>query len=613
MGGGTSHSGRAVSLEEEAKATSALRLPGRMESWRSDALGRERAWMLRLFEANPLRRQRQVWRQRCGGAPGFEFVSYVLEHGLTVVDPKGRPEPFQIRNHGSCVDASRAKMASEILNHELEQGFLAVAPTTLRARCKWIHPLGLIPKGEDKVRIIHDFSAPAGGSLNDKIDYVRLGYDKVDAAFAALRRGCYMAKIDISAFFRHIPLDPADWELMAFRWDGEVLVDTRLNFGQRNAPEVAYRFSMVVLWHVRGAMGTLGLVSWVKVFVVCDDWLVVADREVDCERVWKFILEALEELGFTVNRLPHKCIAPRHDLPWLGLQFDALELTVALPADKLVKAQDVIRQAMGATKVTRRVLDSLFGYLSFCSTVVYGGRAFLHGVRRLRYRADGVARAGHHKIYVNRALKEDMRWWLAHLEGMNGDRRVPMVAAGVEHEQVEAYLDARGGSGGIGVFVDGAFIGLTGEECNAKYPWQEGEAYGVCSPGVRRQVAGGCWEDPSVHANHWELFAFCVLLDTFPDVVRNRFLVVRSDSMSACKCIRDLSASLDSLAMAHLVRVFLSLAVKLNCRVCPEHIAGKKNVLADALSRAQWHEFGRQAHEWNCLRGGRSSPFLAML
>ena len=104
---------------------------------------------------------------------------------------------------------------------------------------------------------------------------------------------------------------------------------------------------------------------------------------------------------------------------------------MALPGDKLAKAQDVIRQVQGATKVTRRVLDSLFGYLSFCSTVVYGGRAFLHGVRRLRYRADGVARAGHHKIHVNRALKEDMRWWQAHLVRLNGDRRVPMVAAGV--------------------------------------------------------------------------------------------------------------------------------------------------------------------------------------
>eukprot|EP00892_Ulva_mutabilis_P007669 jgi/Ulvmu1/5274/UM022_0068.1 len=150
----------------------------------------------------------------------------MLQHGLSVTDPVARPEPFDLPKHGSCRVPGRAAQAWAVLAEEIEQSVIAEAPPEMRGRCRWFHPLGLIPKGEDKVRIIHDFSAPTGGSINDRIDDVRLGYDKVDAAYAAMWPGCWMAKIDISAVFRHIPLDPADWELIAFRWGGRVYVDT---------------------------------------------------------------------------------------------------------------------------------------------------------------------------------------------------------------------------------------------------------------------------------------------------------------------------------------------------------------------------------------------------
>ena len=80
-----------------------------------------------------------------------------------------------------------------------------------------------------------------------------------------------MAKIDITAFFRHIDIDQADWPLMGFRWEGKRFLDTRLNFEQRNAPEAAYRFAMAVLWSVQCDITGMSLQSWLEVFVVCDD------------------------------------------------------------------------------------------------------------------------------------------------------------------------------------------------------------------------------------------------------------------------------------------------------------------------------------------------------
>lgn len=552
----------------------------------------------------------------CKGAEHFEFVSYVLEHGLAVAVPEQRPPPYDLANYASCRDPIMGPIADGVLCEEMRTGVLArPGEWFLREQAKWWHSVGVLPKAPGKVRVIHDFSSPSGSSLNDRIDYVKLSYDKVDAAFRAMRPGCWLAKIDITAFFRHIPLDPADWGLTCFRWDGlGKVVDTRVNFGQRNAPEVAFRFSTAIMWAVRRRLGELGLQGWVEVFVVCDDWLVVAEHEDDCRRAWEMIIGVLEQLGFAVNREPHKCIAPCRALVWLGLRLDSVAMSVSLPADKVTKALQLAGEVQRADKVTRQQLDRLFGYLSFCSTVVFGGRAFLHGLRRLRFRPDGGVRGASHRIHVSAALRLDMAWWLTHLERLNGDRRIPIVAMGVEHQVTNVFIDARGGPGGVGLFVDGGFVGLTGEECNARYPaWmRDGRAAALASPGLRRQLDTGAWAEPSEWANHWELFAFCVLLDLFPDVFRDKFVVVRSDSMAACRCVRDLSAALDSPVLAHLTRVFLGLCVRFNVRILPLHIAGVENALADPLSRDRLSEFAGVAGAWVAARGS-PSPFLGGL
>ena len=151
------------------------------------------------------------------------------------------------------------------------------------------------------------------------------------------------------------------------------------------------------------------------------------------------------------------------------------------------------------------------------------------------------------------------------------------------------------------MFVNGGFLGLTGEECNARYP-RGGEF-----------VSPGAWRFPSRESNHWELFAFCVYADVFPDVLRNSYVVVHSDNMSAIKCVRDMTAALESVELAELTRQFLSRCVMLNCRIMPVHIPGKENILADPLSRAWWPVFGRRAARW-CLEQGRGeSRFLLSL
>ena len=171
------------------------------------------------------------------------------------------------------------------------------------------------------------------------------------------------------------------------------------------------------------------------------------------------------------------------------------------------------------------------------------------------------------------------------------------------------FLDAyaRGGSGGVGVFVNGGFVDLSGEQCNEMFP--------ELSSGVlmHRTLGGGQTALPSTAANHWELFAFIVLLRLFPEVISNRYIGVRSDSVAACTCVQSLHAGVDCVELAHLTRAVLSECVHLNCRLSTVHIAGVANVLADPLSRDKWSEFGIEASTWVSHRHGVPSAFLVSL
>ena len=71
-------------------------------------------------------------------------------------------------------------------------------------------------------------SAPEGISINDYIDKedFSIHYVTVDDAVAMVTeygKGCIMAKIDLKAAFRMVPIVAEEWDLLELHWKGKVL------------------------------------------------------------------------------------------------------------------------------------------------------------------------------------------------------------------------------------------------------------------------------------------------------------------------------------------------------------------------------------------------------
>ena len=173
--------------------------------------------------------------------------------------------------------------------------------------------------------------------------------DRTDDAldFVHCHPGCVAAKADLTSFFGSIASDPQDYPLTVFMWDFrhggglEPVVDMRIPFGLRSAPEICCRLARLVLNALRRRLAEHGISLGPREDAHCsngvDDWHVLAITMAMCRDIWRELLELLRMLGFTVNQKPHKLIAPCLEIPWLGLLLDTVQCTVFLPLDKLQK------------------------------------------------------------------------------------------------------------------------------------------------------------------------------------------------------------------------------------------------------------------------------------
>ena len=95
----------------------------------------------------------------------------------------------------------------------------------------------------EKWRLITDLSFPEGHSINDAIsaEPCTLQYISVDqVALAAMQlgQGALLAKTDIKAAYRLIPVHPRDRVWLEMKWNNLVYVDTMLSFGLCSAPKL---------------------------------------------------------------------------------------------------------------------------------------------------------------------------------------------------------------------------------------------------------------------------------------------------------------------------------------------------------------------------------------
>ena len=242
-----------------------------------------------------------------------------------------------------------------------------------------------------------------------------------------------------------------------------------------------------------------------------------------------------------------KLEGPSTCLTFLGIEVDTNALQLRLPADKLLKLKLALSQCLYHKVITKRDLESLTGLLQFATKVIRPGRSFLRQLHAMQ----SIGCHPNHHICLNVAVRADITWWYLFAEAWNG---ISMLwDTGTLQPEFILFSDASGSWG-----------------------------------------CGACWGNQWFHLR-WPVnlqFLSIAVKELIPVIIaaalfghrwRGRLIQLSVDNMSVVHILNS-TYSRDPHLM-HLIRILVFLAAHFDFWFRAQHIEGKYNNLADALSR----------------------------
>jgi Reverse transcriptase (RNA-dependent DNA polymerase). len=283
-------------------------------------------------------------------------------------------------------------------------------------------------------RRIFDLSSPTGTSVNEGIEphFGELKYGTFDAALAELARlgrGTRMLKRDLKAAFRHIPVCAEDHHLLVFEWNGNWYVDMFLPFGLRTAPFIFNLFAEALHWIMEDYHG------WVLHHYL-DDFIGFFSPDSDLTLAGSQFKNICDQLGFHIADDKN---AEGTVVDYLGIIIDSERMEARLPPNKKDRVLLEVTTLLQKGTVNHTDLQSILGFLTFCTRVFPLGRPFL---RHLFNMLNGKKQ--HQRLTL--AARRDLEWWKTLLPRWSG---ISAIAPARNHTMIATDASGKKGIGGV--------------------------------------------------------------------------------------------------------------------------------------------------------------------
>ena len=311
------------------------------------------------------------------------------------------------------------------------------------------------------------------------------------------------------------------------------------------------------------------------------DWLVNSkvDRKLLCHYVDDFfttgragcnqcqlVLDTLLQvcLHLNVPIAEEKTEGPSTTMCFVGLEIDSVEQLVRIPKSKVEEIVGKNQYLLCRKKAILKEIQSLIGSLNFACRAIRPGRPFM---RRLINATIGVDKPNFH-IRLNKGMKADLEMWLQFCRDFNGVSLF-LNRLWATNDDIELFTDSSAAVGnGFGIFFQG------------RWAWS-------------------AWPN-AWHASRFtknitflEFFPVLVSLELWGSELKNRKLIFRCDNSGVVQIVNSLTSRCDNIMV--LLRRFTLTCLRYNILVKAVFVSGSKNLIADSLSRLQFHRFRQLA------------------
>ena len=363
------------------------------------------------------------WRYHLTGYENVELCQ-LLEYGFPLGLSSEPDLVSKTRNHGSAYNWYG--YVDKFITTEVQECGVSGPSKEAPWPSLIVSPLMTAHKKPLARRTVYDASF-GEGSLNGATpadmymgEATKYTYPKIeDYRMMVLKagRGSFMWKRDLSRFYLQLPLDPTEFNKVAFVWRGLFFFFVALAFGLRHSGLQGQRVTDAVSWILRRLGLEIGDGEFL--FQVCN----YVDDLGGVEETLRRATEAFEALGSLLDDLGlqesvKKAVSPTQEITYLGVMFNTLTMEMSVPPEKLSEVKEEIRRWSRKTTISKKELQSLLGKLFWVSKVVRYARAFMNRLLGLLRSMTTVKDCK--KVKFCTEVKRDIKWWGKYLEDFNG-------------------------------------------------------------------------------------------------------------------------------------------------------------------------------------------------
>ena len=296
-----------------------------------------------------------------------------------------------------------------------------------------------------------------------------------------------------------------------------------------------------------------------------DDFITFEKPGLDADRNMRLLYKIFGNLN--VPMALHKTQGPETIIEYLGIILDSTAMESRLPEDKLRRISQFLNQFLQRSSVTKRELLQLLGHLNFASRVVLPGRTFVSHLITL----STSVKALHHHVKINKECREDIRLWLYFLSHWNGIS-VFYNANAITSDDLCLWTDASLTIGFGGYFQGQWFSEPWPTSLHSYLPLNDGEAISIA---------------------FCELYPIVVSALLWGHCWKRQRIVFLCDNEATVAILR--KGRSKSPHIMPLMRKLTLLSAFHQFTILSNHVPGKQNSIADALSRLQIKRFRQMA------------------
>ena len=220
--------------------------------------------------------------------------------------------------------------------------------------------LFLVPKPHQRWRPVIDLSR-----LNTFLHVEKFKMETPESIRTSLIPGGWVASIDLSDAYLHIPIHPNSRKFLRFCHRSQVFQFTSLPFGLATAPQV---FTMVVK-----EVKLMALSRGLRLHQYLDDWLIRSQSQEEALVNTRAVVDLTQSLGWIINQEKSE-LKPTQVFSFVGYEYHLDSALVKPTQERWLKLQDLILRLKSKHVLTTRCLMSLIGLLASTEKMVPEGR-----------------------------------------------------------------------------------------------------------------------------------------------------------------------------------------------------------------------------------------------